>query len=103
MNSVVHEKTGLRTLLACATLVFIASTATTRAAEPVHMNFETHAAFFSAETKQPKVLDPHVFVRDETAPAAIGPQGIPHIAAFRPALFRLIRPRRRCSMPKALR
>ena len=28
MNSVVHAKTGLRTLLACATLVFIASTAT---------------------------------------------------------------------------
>ena len=37
------------------------------------MDFETHAAFFSAETKQPKALDPHVFVRDETAPAAIGP------------------------------
>ena len=59
--------------MAWATLLFIAGTAATRAAEPVHMDFETHAAFFSAETKQPKVLDPHVFVRDETAPAAIGP------------------------------
>ena len=89
MNSVVHAKTGLRTLLAWATLVFIASNAITRAAEPVHMNFETHAAFFSAETKQPKALDPHVFVRDETAAAAIGPQGIPHIAAFRPAFIQV--------------
>lgn len=47
---------------------------------------ETHAAFFSSETKQPKPLDPQVFVRDTTAAAGRGPQGIEHSAGFRPAL-----------------
>lgn len=47
--------------------------------------FETHAAFFSKETKQAKEIDPQVFVADPAAPAATGPQGIVHIAKFRPA------------------
>lgn len=46
---------------------------------------ETHAAFFSSETRQPKPLDPQVFVRDPNAEAGKGPQGIQHAAGFRPA------------------
>jgi hypothetical protein len=58
-----------------------------RAAEPVELDFVTHASFFSQETKQPSPLDPQVFVRDGAAPAAIGPQGIEHVAGFRPLLL----------------
>ena len=49
--------------------------------------FETHAAFFSTETKQAKPLDPQAFVKDAAAPAATGPQGIKHAAGFRPAFI----------------
>lgn len=49
--------------------------------------FETHAAFFSRETRQPKPLDPQVFVRASGAPAAVGPQGIRHVAGYRNALL----------------
>ncbi|MDU0953908.1 MULTISPECIES: hypothetical protein [Bradyrhizobium] len=48
------------------------------------MSFVTHAAFFSAETKQAKPLDPQVFVKDAAAPEATGPQGIKHVAGVRP-------------------
>jgi hypothetical protein len=58
-----------------------------RAADTVHLDFVTHAAFFSAETHQPKPLDPHVFVADSSASAAIGPQNIQHVAGVRPALI----------------
>lgn len=58
-----------------------------RAAEPVALDFVTHASFFSRETKQPSPLDPQVFVSDGTAPAAVGPQGIEHAAGFRPLLL----------------
>lgn len=58
-----------------------------RAADATHLSFVTHAAFFSAETKQPKPLDPHAFVADAAAPAAVGPQNISHVAGFRPALI----------------
>jgi hypothetical protein len=51
------------------------------------LKMETHAAFFSAETKQPKPIDPQVFVRDAKAQAATGPQNIKHAAGFRPALI----------------
>jgi hypothetical protein len=56
-------------------------------ASPLKMNFVTHASFFSAETKQPKALDPQVFVEDASAQAATGPQGIKHDAGIRPALI----------------
>lgn len=56
------------------------------AASALKLDFITHAAFFSAEAKQPKVLDPHVFVHDPAAVEAIGPQGIKHLAGLRPAL-----------------
>jgi hypothetical protein len=52
-----------------------------------HVTFVTHAAFFSKETKQPKPLDPQVFVHDAAAPGAVGPQGIEHIAGVRPAFI----------------
>lgn len=47
--------------------------------------FGTHAAFFSAETNQPAVIDPQVFVADPAASAGTGPQNIPHVAGYRPA------------------
>jgi hypothetical protein len=53
----------------------------------VDLSMETHAAFFSAETKQAKPLDPQVFVRDADAPGATGPQNIKHVTGFRPALI----------------
>jgi len=58
-----------------------------RAAEPLQLDFVTHAGFFSQETKQPNALDPQVFARDGAAPAAVGPQGIAHVAGFRPLLL----------------
>jgi hypothetical protein len=57
------------------------------AAPPLKMDFVTHAAFFSGETKQPKTLDPQVFVRDSAAAEATGPQGIKHAAGLRPPLI----------------
>lgn len=56
-----------------------------RAAEALSLQFVTHAAFFSAETKQPVVIDPQAFVADAAQAAAVGPQGIKHVAGFRPA------------------
>jgi len=55
------------------------------AAEALKMNFVTHAAFFSQETKQPQPIDPQVFVHDPAAAEAVGPQGIKHAAGLRPA------------------
>ncbi len=57
------------------------------AAEPVELEFVTHAKFFSQETNQPTPLDPQVFVRDAAAPAAIGPQGIKHERGLRTLLL----------------
>ena len=51
-----------------------------------NFTFETHAAFFSKETKQPKVVDPQVFVADSQAKAGTGPQNIVHASNFRPAV-----------------
>lgn len=50
------------------------------------LQFETHAAFFSKETGQNTPLDPQVFVEQEGAPAATGPQGIKRSAGLRNAL-----------------
>jgi hypothetical protein len=58
-----------------------------QAANSIHLTLITHAAFFSSETHQPKAIDPQVFVRDSSAPAATGPQGIQHVAGVRPALI----------------
>lgn len=57
------------------------------AAETLKLNFITHAAFFSSETKQPKPLDRQAFVQDPAAAEAVGPQGIKHAVGFRPVLI----------------
>jgi hypothetical protein len=74
-------------LLAAAAGWLLSSAENGFSASPLKMTFITHAAFFSAETKQPKVIDPQVFVEDASAPAATGPQGIKHDAGIRPALI----------------
>ncbi len=75
------ERAGVLTLILLCGL-----TTTARAADTTYQfNPETHAAFFSAETKQPTVVDPQVFVADTVAPAGTGPQNIVHIAGYRPA------------------
>ena len=72
---------GRLVLLAAAGLL-LATVENGFSASPLKMNFVTHAAFFSAGTKQPKVLDPQVFVEDASAQAATGPQVIKHDARF---------------------
>ncbi len=71
-------------------MVGIAPLAMTRLAvaaqtEP-DLQFILHAVFFSKESHKDMPLDPHAFVKDASAPAAVGPQNIPHAAGFRPAL-----------------
>ena len=78
---------GLFAILSAAAGLFFASVGGGFAASPLKMDFVTHAAFFSAETRQPKALDPQVFVHDAAAQAATGPQGIKHVAGVRPALI----------------
>ena len=68
-------------------LVSAAGLGLAKATDSMRLTFITHAAFFSAETHQPKPLDPQVFVRDASAPAGIGPQNIQHVAGVRPALI----------------
>lgn len=63
----------------------VAALAAPVSANSAELAFETHAAFFSQETGQPKALDPQVFVRDGANPAAVGPQNIKHAAGVRPA------------------
>jgi hypothetical protein len=75
---------AVRAALAVSALLFSWSA---RAAEPIELDFVTHASFFSQETKQPSPLDPQVFVADAAAPAAVGPQGIEHDAGLRPLLL----------------
>jgi len=48
---------------------------------------ETHAAFFSKEMHQSPPLDPQVFIAEQGAPAAVGPQGIKRSAGLRNALI----------------
>jgi hypothetical protein len=78
--SLVGQSVGLALAL---TLV---GTAATKAADSQRL-ITIHAAFFSSETKQPKPVDPHVFVQDPASPAATGPQNIQHVAGVRPALI----------------
>ncbi len=67
--------------------LLLASRNTALAAEALNLDFILHATFFSREMKLAKPLDPHAFVYDATAPAAIGPQGIHHVAGYRPTLI----------------
>lgn len=82
-----ERRTSFRAVTLSGCLMAALSWASSVSAEtPLRLEFVTHAAFFSAETKQPKVVDPHVFVKDAAAVAATGPQGIKHAAGIRPAL-----------------
>ncbi len=58
-----------------------------RAGMPLSLELplQTHAAFFSSETHQPRALDPQVFVRDAEVKSGLGPQNIEHAAGLRPA------------------
>lgn len=51
----------------------------------IDLPFQTHASFFSSETRQSRTLDPQVFVRDADAKPGVGPQNIEHVAGLRPA------------------
>jgi hypothetical protein len=70
-----------------AVAVTMVGATTIEAADSQRLTFTTHAVFFSSETKQPKPVDPHVFVQDPASPAATGPQNIQHITGVRPALI----------------
>jgi len=70
-----------------AVALTLVGTAATEAADSQRLTFTIHAAFFSSETKQPKAVDPHVFVQDPASAAATGPQNIQHIAGVRPAFM----------------
>lgn len=69
-----------------ASLVTIPLTVQSFAASPANSAVITHAQFFSSETEQSQVVDPHVFVQDATMPEAVGLLGIKHAAGLRPAL-----------------
>ncbi len=78
-----------RQLLGAATIAGIGPltmSGNATAAQPgLDLQFILHAVFFSDETHQAKPLDPHAFVRDASAPDAVGLQNIHHVAGFRPA------------------
>ena len=79
-----------RQILGAASMMGLAPLAMSQGAAAAQteldLRFILHAVFFSDETHQAKPLDPHAFVKDAAAPAAVGPQNIPHAAGFRPAL-----------------
>jgi hypothetical protein len=52
---------------------------------PQTFTFVTHAEFFSRATHRTPLIDPQVFIRQETLPEGTGPQGIAHVAGERPA------------------
>ncbi|HMF20599.1 MAG TPA: hypothetical protein VKG24_00515 [Pseudolabrys sp.] len=70
-----------------AVALALVGTPATQAADTRTLAFTIHAAFFSSETKQPKIVDPQVFVQDPATPAATGPQNIQHIVGVRPAFI----------------
>jgi len=73
-------------LAAAASVVAVVPRAIARTGT-VALDFKLHAWFFSREAHQSLPVDPHAFVVDPKAAAAIGPQGIHHVAGFRPALM----------------
>ena len=79
------ENALMRRFALTTALLCVAATAPARAADPVRMAFQTHASFFSIETKQLKPIDPQVFVQDGLAAPGTGPQGIHHVSGVRPA------------------
>ncbi len=73
------------TLIATTWLALSPSAAS--ASDPTALDFVTHATFFSREVGLARPLDPQVFARDASAPAATGPQNIEHVAGYRPLLL----------------
>ncbi|HLN47727.1 MAG TPA: hypothetical protein VK216_05630 [Magnetospirillaceae bacterium] len=52
----------------------------------VTLTFFPYGSFFSNDSGLAPPVDPQVFVKDEAAPAGVGPQSIAHEAGYRPAL-----------------
>lgn len=77
----------LARLVVSAACLMAALPAPLLSAEQRTYRFQTHAAFFSAETNQMNPLDPQVFAADPVVPAGTGPQRIVHVAGFRPVLL----------------
>src|SRR3954453_15313543 len=75
---------ALRWIVASAVTATVLTTASF-AASPAKTDVITHAAFFSAEMGESRVIDPHIFVLDAEAIEAVGPRGIKHAAGLRPA------------------
>jgi hypothetical protein len=50
----------------------VAGISSGQAGDTICLPFVTHVLFFSAETHQPKAVDPHVFVHDPAAAVAWG-------------------------------
>lgn len=82
-----NATTSRATTVVAILLLAISPVVATGAEGARDLPMQTHASFFSAESKQPKPLDPQVFVKDANAPAATGPQNIKHAAGLRPALI----------------
>ncbi len=74
----------LRAVVCAAALGFSGEIAIAAPGESIHA-FVIHAAYFSLETHQDDVIDPHVFVVAAGAGAGIGPQAIQHVGGIRPA------------------
>lgn len=77
---------NMKPLLAAAFgLALLGAAPGANAADALSLKFVTHAAFFSAEGKQPERIDPQAFVADPAKAESVGPQGIKHAAGYRPA------------------
>ncbi|MFN2527322.1 MAG: hypothetical protein ABR584_01225 [Candidatus Baltobacteraceae bacterium] len=75
----------MKRFLGTALALVLCFTGEMAAASARTYGFLTHAAFFSLESKQPNLIDPQVFTADVASIGAIGPQGIVHVAGYRPA------------------
>ena len=75
---------GLRIVAGALAVGLVHSAAFAAPGETVHA-FVFHAAYFSLETHQADVIDPHVFVAATDASAGAGPQALMHVAGVRPA------------------
>jgi len=78
-----HAALGVLALLAGASAP--APSAPTASSSRVSLTFIRHAAFFSQEARRATVIDPQIFVREDSAPEGTGPQNIEHAAGLRPA------------------
>lgn len=67
--------------------LLLADHSNAQAADGLNLDFILHGEFFSREMKVAKPIDPEIFVFDAKTPSGIGPQGIRHVAGYRPALI----------------